>query len=133
MCKSELIDCVQCYLPLIINTAGRLFENLSNPNMHSLSEASTLQLTEQNFVLSSSHLPQYDRLAATRDRDLLGLVSLDPLRSNCKSRCIHVQVPETYGSMCLRIKVGNFMNNSNKYSTLTINLELLKNMSVEQR
>ena len=31
--------------------------------MYSLSEASTLQRPEQNFVLSSSRLPQYDRLA----------------------------------------------------------------------
>ena len=32
--------------------------------MSSLSEVSTLQRTEQNFVLSSSRLPQYDCLAA---------------------------------------------------------------------
>ena len=52
--------------PLKINTAGcfLLVGNLStsNPNMYSLSEASTLQRTEQNFVLSSSRLPQHDRL-----------------------------------------------------------------------
>ena len=35
-----------------------------NPNMYSLCEASTLQRTEQNYVLSSSRLPQYDRLAS---------------------------------------------------------------------
>ena len=32
--------------------------------MYSLCEASTLQRTEQNYVLSSSRLPQYDRLAS---------------------------------------------------------------------
>ena len=80
LCITDMIDRVQCYLPIKINTAGHnfLLENLStsNPNMYLLSEASTLQRTEPNFVLSSSRLPQYDRLAALGQKKTSQFVSI---------------------------------------------------------
>ena len=67
MCKSELIDRVQCYLPLIINTAGRFFfvRKLILKSKHVLAErgeyASAYGAELRSVFL---RLPQYDRLAA---------------------------------------------------------------------
>ena len=49
------------------------------PNMFSRSEASTLQRTELNYVLPSSRLPQYKRLAALSHQRETRVVILLPM------------------------------------------------------